>query len=140
MCFWCLLGLPKTPSWTELAQTAAAGSRTLVLAEAVNWLPGDEIVVATTGDALSQAQSEKHVIDAVSGNGRTLTLVEPLEYEHISMEWVSSPCRTRGGPLGFSLALNLWDFLFILCTSGLKKGTKYSIKGRKQHTNGQHMT
>ena len=74
---WCLLiftGLPTAHTWTLLAETANAGSSTLVLQQAVDWNVDDEIVLATTGLRHSQRENEKAVIAAVSGDGFTLTL------------------------------------------------------------------
>ncbi|XP_067888793.1 PKHD1 like 1, tandem duplicate 1 [Heterodontus francisci] len=45
-----LHGLPVPVTWTHLAQTVDAGSSILILQKAVTWRPGDEIVIASTGD------------------------------------------------------------------------------------------
>jgi len=57
-------GIPRIP-WTVLARTAYRGNSTIVLQQPVNWQPGDEIVVATTGNYLSQRESEKVVVQSV---------------------------------------------------------------------------
>lgn len=52
------LGSPKNVVWTRLASTATANSTTLTLEHDVDWSPGDEIVIATTGDKFSQKETE----------------------------------------------------------------------------------
>ncbi|XP_067833370.1 fibrocystin-L-like [Heptranchias perlo] len=80
-----LHGLPVPVIWTHLAQTADAGSSTLILQKAVTWKPGDEIVIASTGDRHSQRENEKRTIAMVSVNGTTLTLTQPLNYTHLGV-------------------------------------------------------
>ena len=53
-----MLGTPVSHTWTHLASTAFAGSKVITLDEKVDWKAGDEIVIATTGDFRSQAESE----------------------------------------------------------------------------------
>ena len=73
-------------TWTNLAQTANVGDTAITLKHAVSWQAGDRIVVATTGDRNSMKQSEELTIAAVSSDGLTLNLTEPLKYLHISIE------------------------------------------------------
>uniref|UniRef100_A0A3P9PH58 PKHD1 like 1, tandem duplicate 2 n=1 Tax=Poecilia reticulata TaxID=8081 RepID=A0A3P9PH58_POERE len=79
------LHIPVPVTWTHLAQTAASGSATLALMEAVTWKPGDEVVVASTGHRLSQRENEVRTIAAVSAGGKTLTLTEPLSFSHLGV-------------------------------------------------------
>ena len=68
-------------SWTQLSQTAAKDATTITLAQsATNWAVGDEIVIASTDFEAHQA--EKRTITAISGNQRTISLDEPLDYMH----------------------------------------------------------
>ncbi|CAF5155092.1 unnamed protein product, partial [Rotaria socialis] len=53
-------------TWGRLASTATAGSTQITLLQNVDWSVGSEIIIATTGDYLSQGQSEKRIITAVS--------------------------------------------------------------------------
>jgi len=69
-------------AWTKLATTAAAGDTTLELSEAVTWAEGSEVVISTTSYELHE--TEKKVIASVSGT--TVTLTEPLEFEHLGTE------------------------------------------------------
>ncbi|XP_068431576.1 PKHD1 like 1, tandem duplicate 1 [Clinocottus analis] len=80
-----LHGIPVPVPWTHLAQTAANGSKTLTLVKAVTWKVGDEIVIASTGHRHSQRENEQMRIAAVSSDGRTLTLTEPLKYTHLGV-------------------------------------------------------
>ncbi|KAI8520669.1 hypothetical protein Bbelb_004230 [Branchiostoma belcheri] len=81
-----LHGMPVDPTWTLLAQTATAGSNSLVLEEAVSgWNPGDSVVIATTGHRHSQGETEVREIQSVSEDGHTVTLTESLEYEHLGV-------------------------------------------------------
>ena len=73
-------------TWTHLAQTANIGDTSITLKEPVTWQVGEKIVVATTGDRNSMKESEEHSIAAVSSDGLTITLAEPLKYLHISIE------------------------------------------------------
>ena len=78
-------GQTVTQTWTYLAATAASGSSQITLRQAVNWPVDSLIVIATTGDYLSQGQSETRTITAVTENGLTLTLNAPLTYTHLGM-------------------------------------------------------
>ncbi|XP_068094022.1 fibrocystin-L-like isoform X1 [Hyperolius riggenbachi] len=80
-----LHGIPIPVIWTRLAQTAEAGSSTLVLQRNVTWKAGDEIVIASTGDRHSQRQNEKKIVQSVSADGYTVTLTEPLTYRHLGI-------------------------------------------------------
>ncbi|XP_066939677.1 fibrocystin-L-like [Macrobrachium rosenbergii] len=86
-----LHGIHIPITWTHLATTAAKGSYDITLKQPVTWKKGDTIIIATTEKRFSNNENEKHIIDEVSADGRTLTLTEPLKYEHISIE------QTLGG-------------------------------------------
>ena len=75
--------IPMT--WTRLSQTANIGDTDIHLEHGVNWKPGSEIVVATTGGRASMGESEKMVIDSVSADGKIITLTKPLKFQHISI-------------------------------------------------------
>jgi len=75
--------IPMT--WTYLAETAAIGDTDITLKNGVNWKPGSEIIIATTGGRASMGESEKKVIDSVSADGTVITLTEPLKFEHLSI-------------------------------------------------------
>ena len=60
-------GKPVGVTWTQLGATAYAKSAQIVLKEPVDWPAGSQIVIATTGDNLSQGQSENATILSISG-------------------------------------------------------------------------
>ncbi|XP_068189914.1 fibrocystin-L-like [Antennarius striatus] len=80
-----LHGIPVPVTWTYLAQTAPQGSTTITLMKEVTWKAGDEIVIASTGSRHSQKENEKMTIAAVSPDGKTVTLTEPLKYIHLGV-------------------------------------------------------
>ena len=47
---------------------------------------GDQIVIPSTSHRHSQNENEVHVITAVSVDGLTLTLRDPLVYKHVAVE------------------------------------------------------
>ena len=72
-----LHGEPRL-TWTRLTATAAAGSSQLQLSGAVDWRPGERIVVASTD--FDPFQAEEAVVASVQG--QTVTLQAPLRYLH----------------------------------------------------------
>ena len=76
-----LHGQERLILWTHLAKAARAGDRTLVLKTPVDWLPGEEIVIASTSFEASQA--EELTITSVSNDRLTVTIDPPLAYNHI---------------------------------------------------------
>ena len=74
-----LHGIPRTPSWTRLSQTAYAGTNKLTLIESVDWQIGEEIVISTTSyDAF---QTETFKITGVANN--VIQLNASLVYDHV---------------------------------------------------------
>ena len=73
-------------TWTKLASTASSGSSTLRLVDPVDWKVGDEIIIATTGHHLSQSESEKNKVAAISADKKTLTLNSLLLASHLGAE------------------------------------------------------
>jgi len=73
-------------TWTHLAATAAAGDTEITLKQPVTWKVGDHIALATTSDRSSMKENEEHYIADISSDGYTITLQEPLKYQHISIE------------------------------------------------------
>jgi cell migration-inducing and hyaluronan-binding protein len=65
-------------SWTKLAKTAEAGSKTIDVLSAAGWRAGDVIVLASTD--YDPYQAERRTIAAINGN--TITLDKKLEYMH----------------------------------------------------------
>lgn len=76
-----LVGATRPTAWTRLAETAGAGSRSLLLARAPGWRPGDRLVVAPTG--VDPSEAEQVVVDSV--DGRVVRLREPLAHTHVAV-------------------------------------------------------
>ena len=71
--------------WTRLANTTAVGARNITLLQDVDWPVDSRIVIATTGDYLSQRETETRTITAISSDGRVLTLDSPLNFTHLGL-------------------------------------------------------
>ncbi|KAG7317211.1 hypothetical protein KOW79_019509 [Hemibagrus wyckioides] len=97
-----LYGMPHKVYRTKLAKTAWAGSNSLSLQEAVDWQAGDEIVLSTT--SYDPWQTETRTISAVTNNGFTLTLDQPLNYTHIG-ETYTAPGTTKNYSLSGDVGL-----------------------------------
>ena len=80
-----LHGSPVGVTWTYLANTAYNQSIQIKLVDSVRWPVGGQIVIAMTGDKLSQGQTETNYIKAISVDGKTITLRTPLNFEHVSV-------------------------------------------------------
>lgn len=64
--------------------TANVGASTITVKDSVsNWPIGGLIVIATTGDYLSQGETETRVITAINNN--VITLDKPLSFTHLSV-------------------------------------------------------
>ena len=84
------------PTWTRLARTIdptqePEHARTILLQQAVNWEPGQQIVVVTAAlkDSRDWHQNEVRTIASVTNNptpnvGAMVIVTEPLQYRHIA--------------------------------------------------------
>jgi hypothetical protein len=74
--------------WTRISATVLAGSRTLPLQQPVQWRAGDRFFITTTAwkDELNN-QNEVLTVASVSADGRTLTTVEALQFNHYGGEY-----------------------------------------------------
>eukprot|EP01065_Artemidia_motanka_P053535 TRINITY_DN9958_c0_g1_i4.p1 TRINITY_DN9958_c0_g1~~TRINITY_DN9958_c0_g1_i4.p1 ORF type:complete len:3881 (+),score=1049.38 TRINITY_DN9958_c0_g1_i4:67-11709(+) len=75
-------------AWTRLAETSAAGSRELRVQNSVGaadgykpWRAGDQVWVPSTN--YDPDNGEVRTIQSVSADGLTITLTEPLQWEHL---------------------------------------------------------
>lgn len=77
-----LFGASRGVSWTQLAETAGKNGAAVQLEADVagDWLPGDEIVIASTDYAMNQA--ERRLIDFIDGGGQVVHFDQQLDYEH----------------------------------------------------------
>ncbi|CAH8644630.1 unnamed protein product [Heterobilharzia americana] len=81
-----LHGQPRVVTWTRLAVTAEAGSKTLVLEHPVDWQPGEHIIITSTGGKSAHNESEEHIIDDISSDNRTIRLASPLAFRKLSVK------------------------------------------------------
>lgn len=79
-------GRPINVTWTRLAKTVEPGENQIELQEYVDWEVGGKIVIAST--SFSQRENEEHTIAGISAgtSGTILTLSDPMEYQHISVQ------------------------------------------------------
>ncbi|MEO0659891.1 MAG: G8 domain-containing protein, partial [Planctomycetota bacterium] len=73
-----LHGIDHGTSWTQLAETAFAGDTQIRLTEPVDWLPGHEIVLASTDFDLDQAETA----NVLQVTGDVVQLSAPLQHMH----------------------------------------------------------
>jgi autotransporter-associated beta strand protein len=66
--------------WTQLGATAAKNATSITLKEPVDWLAGEEIVIAATD--FDARQAEQRTITSVSPDHLTITFAPPLAYMH----------------------------------------------------------
>jgi len=79
-----LHGKPYAPTWTRLAQTAAAGSTTLRLQDPVDWEAGHEVLVVTSAweDTPGKHENEVLRVASVGSGGTVVSLEGPLAHAH----------------------------------------------------------
>ncbi len=78
-------GVDYGQTWTQLGATAHSGASQITLRQGVSWPVGSQIIIPTTGDYLSQGESEVRTITARSTDGLTLTLDTPLNFTHLGV-------------------------------------------------------
>jgi hypothetical protein len=100
-------------SWTYLNNTAEVSSKQIVLKDSVKWPVGGQIVIASTGDRNSQNQSETNYITAISADGKSITLKNPLKYQHLSVKRIAGGkeiyIRAEVGLLSRNVVFNAID-------------------------------
>ena len=69
-------------AWTKLNVTALSGSNVLTLSETVDWTVGASILVTTSSYIAHEA--ERLTIANISADGKTITTIESLQYDHTS--------------------------------------------------------
>jgi len=69
-------------SWARLNQTVNSGGRQIVLDRAVDWQPGDQIVVTTTDYLPGHSEQVTIQSIATTGTSTAITLGESLQYPH----------------------------------------------------------
>ena len=100
-------GCPKTTTWTELDVTAEEGDTQITLTHPVvdDWFVDDFVIIAATGDLTNFHRSEKMQISAVSADGYTVTLTEPLKHRHFAV------CSNGPNDSGIG-----WGWKGVVCT------------------------
>ncbi|CAH8626270.1 unnamed protein product [Schistosoma guineensis] len=83
-------GKPRIITWTRLAETAEPGTNKLILEHPVDWQPGEHIIITSTGGKSSHNESEEHIIQEMSEDNLTITLVSPLAYKKLSVKKIYS--------------------------------------------------
>ena len=87
---WTMHGATKSPTFVRLSEESLAGSTTLSLSAAVSgWLPGDRLILPDTRHLLGKDDGKNYVgqweelsIASISGDGKTITLTAPLQFDH----------------------------------------------------------
>jgi G8 domain len=69
-------------TWTRLSAPAGPGATRLVLQHAVNWEPGQTIVLVTTAMKDSREWHQNELLTIVSVSGTTVTVAEPIQHQH----------------------------------------------------------
>lgn len=124
-------GQPVDVVWTKLEQTASAGSNQIVVQRAVDWKINDEIVIATTGHRHTQRENEVRIIQSISGDKKTITLTENLDYDHLGVsETISGytlEYRAEVGLLTRNIVLRgerdrQWTEIIEACPAGFNTG------------------
>lgn len=78
-------GVPRTPTWTMLSQTANIGDTSITLIAPVDWQVGESIIIAATGYYNYEAEQMTIVsIDRTNPSNPVLTLNSPLLFKHFS--------------------------------------------------------
>lgn len=71
---------PDRVNWTQLNATALKNATSITLKEPVDWLPGEEIVIASTD--FDAHQAETRIITAVSPDHLTVSFTQGLQWMH----------------------------------------------------------
>jgi hypothetical protein len=72
---------PRRTSWVMLGDTVAPGAIVLRLAEAVDWVPGERIAIASGGSELPLV--EERTVFGLSADGCHVTLDAPMQHRHL---------------------------------------------------------
>jgi hypothetical protein len=75
-----LHGQPRLRVWTHLANTALAGTSILTLAEDIDWVPGDKLIITETN---TMYKTEEVTVLAVFSS-RMIQISQQLVFDHVS--------------------------------------------------------
>ena len=125
-----LYGKRITHSWVHLAITAEVGDTSIeVTLDVGEWEVGSEIVLAATSK--DTTENEVNSIASISGDGKTIHLVNPLKFKHISIEQTigGRTIETRGevGLLSRNIVIqgsrhDAWDGVIEACPDAFDPG------------------
>jgi hypothetical protein len=91
-------GVKRLPCWTKMSATADKAATSITLIEAVDWVVGDVIVIASSDNEGRHA--EKRTISAIDKStpaAPVVTFVEPLLYKHFSAIGTYGTSANNGG-------------------------------------------
>ena len=126
-------GKPVGVTWTHLGATASVGDSQITLKEPVVWPIGSSIVIASTGDYLSQGENEVRTITAISTDKKTLTLDSSLNFTHLSVvRTVGTGSNARQLEIRAEVGLLTRNVLF----QGFNDASWTSLKSAKACPNG----
>ena len=83
-CHFSIHGKTRAPVWTELSETAAVGATVIKVATAVDWIAGEEIVIASS--SYEHSEAERRTIASIDGTKKEITLTQALTYKHFSAD------------------------------------------------------
>jgi len=87
---WTMHGSPKSPTFVRLSEEPMAGTTSLKLSAPISgWNTGDRIILPDTRHLLGKdddknyvGQWEERTIASISGDGKSLALTAPLQFDH----------------------------------------------------------
>jgi len=77
---WLAHGKGRNPTWTRLSASTSRGDVTLQLVDKVDWKVNDQVVITSTD--FNPDQTERHYVKAISADGKSVTLQQPLKFGH----------------------------------------------------------
>jgi len=78
-------GAERTPTWTQMASTAAPGDTQITLDQEVDWTVGDHIAIAPSSYERTEYE-KRHIVKVDKSNPQkpVFTLDKPLEFNHFA--------------------------------------------------------
>ena len=128
-----------THTWTQLAETAEAGSTRIEVLDASGWEVGDQIVLASTD--FNPRQAETRFIRAIDGN--EIRLDEPLQYMHFGEITYGVDQRGEVGLLTRNVKVQASEDAAESYLGGhmmAMAGSKMYVEGVELTRMGQHLT
>ena len=93
-----LHGTVRTPTWTQLASNAITGATSITLKEAVDWVTGEVIVIASS--SYEAAECEQRTISSIDKSTPAAPVVHFIDALKIQALWnYRNLCRRRNSRL-----------------------------------------